>query len=105
VAQTELPIACTLTPADGRDRVARWAALHDRAHPTSTRDAGRIELRYTAGDGVYDELVALATAEQDCCGFVTWHAKLDGDVPVLTVTAPADQSTALDAMAALLASR
>jgi hypothetical protein len=102
VAQTELPIACTLGPADGRDRIARWRALHEQARPTATRDAGRLELRYAAGPGTYDELTALVAAERDCCGFVAWSASLDGDVPVLTVTAPADEPTALDAIAALL---
>jgi hypothetical protein len=104
VAQTDLPIACTLGQADGRDRIARWRALHERATPTATRASGRLIVRYAAAPGVYDELAALTAAEQVCCGFVTWAASFDGAVPVLTVTAPADDPAALDAIIALFAS-
>ena len=102
VTQAELPVRLHPGPADGRDRIERWAALHDLSHPTVTRDVGRLELRYDPAPGVYDELVALAAAEQDCCGFVTWQVARDDDVPVLTVTAPAGDPTALDAITAVL---
>lgn len=102
MAQTEVPIACTLGPADGRDRITRWHALHELAAPAVTRDAHRLELRCAAAPGVYEELVALAAAEQDCCGFLSWAASLDGATPVLAVTAPDDDPAALDAIAALL---
>jgi hypothetical protein len=103
VTQAGLPIACTLDPVDGRDRMQRWRTLHSLAHPAALRDGSRLELRYAAGAGVYDELTALAAAESECCGFVTWTVACDGDVPILTVTAPGEDPSGLDAIEALLA--
>lgn len=100
--QVELPTACTLGPADGRDRLERWRALHARAQPVARRDGAVLELRYAAVPGGFDELAALAAAEAGCCGFVTWRAWLDGDAPVLTVTSPDGDVTGLDVVAALL---
>lgn len=81
----------------------RWRALHEQASPVVSREALYLEVRYAATPGGYAELVALAAAEQECCGFVTWSVSLDADIPVLTVTAPEDDPAALDAIAALFA--
>jgi hypothetical protein len=102
VAQTDLPIACTLGPADGRDRIARWRALHDLGTPVVTREPSRLEARYDGKPGVREELAELVAAESQCCGFVEWSATEVGGVPTLVVTAPTDQPDALDAIVALL---
>lgn len=82
-----LPIACTLDGGDGIARMRRWQALADRAHPRTTRDAGTLEVRFEPVLGALAELVSLAAAEQECCGFVTWTVYDHANGPVLLVTA------------------
>lgn len=102
MAQTDLPIACTLGPADGRDRIERWRALHDLGAPVLTREPFRLEARYDDRPGVRDELASLVAAESQCCGFLEWSATEVGGLPTLVVTAPADQPAALEAITSLL---
>jgi hypothetical protein len=95
----ELPVACTLGPADGRDRIAQWRALRERAGAEVRREGAVLTLRFEPQPGVLEELSGLAAAEAECCGFVTWHAALDDGAPTLTVTG--DDPAAVDAIAAL----
>jgi hypothetical protein len=64
--------------------------LLDTANPIASRDGHLLEVRFRAGAGVLDELVALAAAEQECCSFVTWTVTHDAGAPVLRVLADPD---------------
>ena len=101
--QRLLPIACTLGPGDGRDRMLRWQQLWHLAEPAGQVADGRLVLRFAPLPGVAAELAALAAAEAECCSFVSWDVgEVDGH-PVLTVTAPAGSPQALDPIAAMFA--
>lgn len=102
---TLLPLACTLGPQDGRDRLERWRALHHATAPVTSLREGVLEVRYPDTAGVLDEVRALASAEQTCCGFVTWHVSQAGRDVVLTVRAPAGTPEAIEPIAALFAAR
>jgi hypothetical protein len=82
-----LPIACTLGPVDGLDRMRRWQALSEMGRPAVTRIGPTLEVRYRPVAGVHAELVALAAAEQECCSFVAWTVADDRGQPVLRVSA------------------
>lgn len=86
-AKSELPLACTLDQEDGPARMLRWRALAERAGPVARRSGHRLEVRYEPEPGVLEELSALAAAERECCGFVTWEVGRDGAHLVLRVTA------------------
>ncbi|MBM7805361.1 hypothetical protein JOD57_001198 [Geodermatophilus bullaregiensis] len=100
---SSLPLACTLGPQDGRDRLRRWEALHRSAAPVSSLRHGVLEVRYPGAPGVLAELSALAAAEQNCCTFVDWSVAQAGGDAVLTVRAPAGQPEAVEPIAALFA--
>lgn len=97
----ELPIACTLGPDDGAERMRRWQNLADRAQTSASRTGGVLNVTYHPGPGVEEELTALAAAEQECCSFVTWVVTQEGDGPVLCVTAKADSPDDVAPIAAL----
>ena len=99
----ELPVACTLGPEDGAERMRRWHQLAERAAPTARRVAHQLDVRFQPGPGVHAELQALAAVEQQCCAFLVWTVTEDSGQPVLHVTAPPDQSDDIEAIASLFA--
>ena len=101
VTRSELPLACTLGPADGLTRVARWRRLARLAAPEAVATPGRLEVRYRPVEGVAEELRELAAAEQDCCAFVTWGVTVDEGVPTLHVDAPENRPEAVLPLVAL----
>ncbi len=87
----EIPVACTLGPEDGTERMRRWQQLVQHAKPTTRRIGHQLEVQFRPGSGVRDELEALAAAEQQCCAFVAWTVAVDTGQPVLHVTASSEQ--------------
>jgi hypothetical protein len=79
----EVPVACTLGQDDGQVRMRRWRALGAAADPRAQRSGHRLEMRYAPGPGIREELERLAAAERQCCSFVTWEVRLDGEHPTL----------------------
>ena len=76
--RAELPVACTLGPADGAERMRRWQRLAAAADPVSRREEGRLVVRYQPMPGVLEELRDLAGAEADCCSFADWAVTEQG---------------------------
>ena len=95
---TETPIACSLTGADYRrriadtDRVAR-AALLDR----QTIDGGA-RLTFADGEETRAELEALIAAESSCCPFLTMQLRPAEGTLVLDVTGPDDAEPVIEEM-------
>jgi hypothetical protein len=74
-----LPIACTLSPSEGSQRLTAWRdAL---ATPGVTRDrlAGRVRLSFPDTGGIGNRLTELVAAERDCCAFLDWTLVLAED--------------------------
>jgi NAD(P)H-dependent FMN reductase len=88
---TGLPVACTLGPDDGAERMQRWRELVGRAAPRIRRISNQLEVQFQPVHGVNEELEVLAAAEQQCCAFLTWTVGVDSEHPVLHVTASPDQ--------------
>jgi hypothetical protein len=76
-----------LGPGDGAARVRRWQALAEVGRPSAHRSGHRLKVRYQPGPGVREELEALTAAERQCCSFVAWDVRQEGQDPVLYVTA------------------
>lgn len=95
----ELPVACTLGPADGMNRMQRWRRLASAADPVAEREDTRLTVRFAPRPGVLDELHALAAAERECCAFLDWDVSAAGQ-PTLRITAGSAED--LDAVAGLL---
>ena len=96
-----MPLACTLGPADGPTRLLRWQHLHETAAPVAQLRDGELEVRYQPVTGAYEELTALAAAEQACCSFVMWSVTMSDRQPVLRVTAPSEAPDAVKPIAVM----
>lgn len=94
-----LPIACSLEPASGQARVARWRALADRALETSARTNGGAWQRYRLDPEVEAELVELVALEGQCCEFLAFELTHVDDALELEVRGPVDADPILDAFA------
>jgi hypothetical protein len=79
----------------------RWQVLAAAAHPTAAREGRTLEVHFEHGPGVHVELVTLASAEQECCSFVTWAVTEDNGHPVLRVLAKPDSPDDVASIAAL----
>lgn len=98
---SDVPVACTLGPVDGRARLRRWQRLNESAAPSARVVAGDLQVRYQPGPGVQEELADLAAAEQICCSFVSWSVTNSDVQPVLQVSAPAGAPDAVAPIAAM----
>jgi hypothetical protein len=100
--RSELPLACTLGPADGAERFRRWQQLAAVAAPTVRVAGHRLEVRYQpAWAGRLKELQSLAGAEAECCTFAEWAVTEQDGTPTLLVAAGPDASERIEPIAAL----
>ena len=97
----ELPVACTLGPDDGAQRMRRWRMLLEANNPITSREGRTLDVRFEPGAGVLDELASLAAAEQRCCSFVTWTVTEDNGRPLLRVLAKPESPDDVASIAAL----
>lgn len=79
----------------------RWQALAAAAHPTASREGRALEVHFEQGPGFHAELEELASAEQQCCSFVTWTVTEDHGHPVLRVLAKPSNPDDVASIAAL----
>jgi hypothetical protein len=81
-----LPIACTLTGGDYRERLAWIAELNRDALRAQRRDDLRLDLTYRpeAATRVRD----MVRREQACCGFLAFTLREDADATRLTIVVP-----------------
>jgi hypothetical protein len=82
---TELPVTCTLTPADLASQAGRWARLMARAMTERTGTADGLRLSFRPGPGVEDELRRLVAVETECCPWAAWAVETNGGATVLDV--------------------
>jgi MerR family copper efflux transcriptional regulator len=95
---TETPIACSLTAADYRQRIAdtdrvAHAALLDR----QAIDGGA-RLTFADGEQRRAELEALIAAESSCCPFLTMQLRRANGRLILDVTGPDAAAPIIDEM-------
>ena len=91
---TSLPIVCTLTSGDLRDRLGLLQALTAEALVDYDRDGLVLTLRY-APDAV-ERVRALVASERHCCAFLSFDIQEQSDVVVVTITAPENARDAAD---------
>jgi hypothetical protein len=90
------PIACTLGPADFRQRLAWIADLNRDALRAQHRDGLRLELTYAPA--ALNRVREMVAREQDCCAFLTFDLQQEADTVRLVIEAPEDARDALDAV-------
>jgi hypothetical protein len=95
----EPPIACTLGGADLEDRAAWIAALNGRALRARSLADLRLELSY--GPDALADLREMVRREQECCAFLTFDLRVEGEVIRLIIEAPEAARGIADALFAL----
>jgi hypothetical protein len=91
-----LPIACTLAPAEFKDRLASIAQLNKSALRKHERRDLVLELRY--GLEARERVQAMVRNEQACCAFLAFRLDEVGDEVRLTITAPERARETADAL-------
>ena len=89
-----LPIACTLTAGDLRERLGLIQALTAEALVGYDRDGLVLALRY-APEAV-ERVRAMVASEQHCCAFLDFDVREEPDVVHVTITAPENARGAAD---------
>ncbi len=84
----ELPIACTLGPADAQTRQQRWLAVAHDALLTSERTSDGARQIYRADPAVQQELKELIDLEAQCCAFLDFNLTHGDDRLTLEVSGP-----------------
>lgn len=84
-----LPVACTLAPADQRDRLQDWQAELDHVDSREPVPGG-IRLHFPPSPGLAGRLADLAASEQACCSFLTFAIRPAATELVMDVLAPDD---------------
>jgi hypothetical protein len=85
-----LPIACTLGPSEGAQRVTDWTTLGNDAGLGRERTTGRVVVRFRDLPGIGAELDRLVAAERECCGFLDWQLQRTVDEWQVVITGTED---------------
>jgi hypothetical protein len=102
MAETELPIMCTLSPNKMVDRLTDFEALFAADLTALEREPLRLRLTFAGADaGRRQEILALFDAEQQCCAFLTFRYEQSGDGLGVEITAPAEAEGVLDGFQSL----
>lgn len=91
---TSLPIACTLTPGDFRERLGSIQTLTREALLSHQRNGLELTLRYAPA--AVERVRAMVAGEQHCCAFLNFDVQEQSDSTVVTITAPENARDAAD---------
>jgi hypothetical protein len=100
---TELPKACSLSPAEGAARAAELRSLASRALRSRRRDDDSVLLRFRPGPDVAAAVADLARRERECCPFLELRVSEDPGGVTLSIGAAREDRAALDAFYELAA--
>jgi len=84
---TDIPIACSLSPAELSGRLEEISAVGRDALISVGPDNA---LRFRPDPGIRARLDAIVAAEARCCSFLSFDLREDAGDLVLTIAAPAD---------------
>jgi hypothetical protein len=100
LSSVEIPIACTLEPADARAQGDEWRELLARLIVRVERVAAD-NLKLWLKDDVDElpRLVALAQREKACCPFFNFSLEVEAGAVAFVVEVPPDAASLLDGFA------
>jgi hypothetical protein len=81
-----MPIACTLTAADLRDRQAAWLKVGAFLRRSLDIPGGR-SFEFSRASGVYESLEQLIQLEAECCAWLTFGLTQAGEQIAMTIVA------------------
>lgn len=98
-----LPIACSLSAGDLKQRLAAIAQIGEKSLIDHTTEDGRQVLRFRSDAGTRKRLEEIVAAESECCSFLDLALEeRDGEL-ILSITAPEDGQAVADELAAAFA--
>jgi hypothetical protein len=100
---SEAPIACTLDAGDFKQRLASIAELNRDALRSHERDGLVMHLRYDAKFA--DRVNEMVRRETQCCAFLRFDTRQEGDEVLLTITSPEEARVASETLFEQFASR
>ena len=99
---TRIPIACSLTPVDARDRIDEWRTFLAEHVESAARDGHTLRVCLRSSDRALLAAADLAAREKDCCGFFSFTIVIEADARWLHIEVPPDAAGVLDDFAELL---
>jgi MerR family transcriptional regulator, copper efflux regulator len=95
----ELPIACTLSGPDLRERLAEIREVGRGALLEAAGESGRRVLRFRRSDGVAERLARIVEAESQCCAFLDLRLDASDGLISLTIEGPEGAEPVVDELA------
>jgi len=99
---SELPIACSLSATELRERLADMSAIGKRSLLAADVNGSRAVLRFRPRAG--EQLAAIVAAEAECCAFLRMKLDDASDAVRLTIEAPAGAESVLHDLVAAFSS-
>jgi hypothetical protein len=93
-AATETPIACTLSAGDYKERLTQIAELTRDALRNHERNGPTLTLRYDAAAA--ERIREMVRRERDCCAFLTFAVREEGDEIAVTISVPEEARIAAE---------
>ena len=87
-------LACSLGPAEFRERLATIRELTRRALRKRDRDGLQLRLAYDAG--AESEVCELVGMERQCCAFLDFRMDHEDDCFLVTITAPPEAADSVE---------
>ena len=100
---SDAPIACTLDTRDFKQRLVSIAKLNRDALCSHERDGLVLRLRYDAKFA--DRVNEMVRRETQCCAFLQFDIRQEGDYVLLTITSPEEARVASETLFEQFASR
>ena len=96
---TEIPVACTLDPAQMRQRGEDIRALGRAALSTVERGERHVVLRFRPGAEIREQVEEIVAAESECCAFLDFAIAHERDATVVTIVSPPDGAPVMHELA------
>lgn len=94
-----LPVACTLSAADGAVQLDAWRMFNDDYQLEVDREPGSITVHYAKVDDAVTRITELVRTERSCCASASWRIDATHGDLRLHVTAADDALQALTFLA------
>lgn len=102
MAESDVPIVCTLSPNMMIDQLMEYERLFKRELTALEREPLRLRLVFGAAEGAREaELRELIAREQECCAFLTFTWERTDAGLVAQIVAPAAAERTLDGLQTL----
>lgn len=98
MAESDVPIVCTLSPNSMVERLTEFEGLFAEGLTGVEREPLRLRLTFAAGTARESVIRDLFAAEEQCCAFLGFAFERTGESLVVEITAPEAAGPTLDGL-------